>query len=46
MLNIDLEQMLNEIIETYGKNDGYTVPTISWSKENMIENLQKTIAVI
>lgn len=36
MVNIDLQKMLMEIIDTYGKNDGYAVPTIAWSKDNML----------
>lgn len=36
MASIDLNKMLYEIIETYGKNDGYAIPTISWSKDNML----------
>lgn len=36
MASIDLNKMLYEIIETYGKNDGYASPTISWSKDNML----------
>lgn len=36
MANIDLQQMLLEIVELYGRNEGYVVPTISWSKENML----------
>lgn len=36
MANIDLQKILMEIINTYGKNDGYVIPTISWSKENML----------
>lgn len=36
MANIDLQQMLLEIVEIYGRNEGYVVPTISWSKENML----------
>jgi len=36
MANIDLSKMLMEIIDIYGKNKGYTIPTISWSKENML----------
>ena len=35
MADIELSQMLTEVIELYGKNDGYAIPTISWSKENM-----------
>ena len=36
MANIDLQKMLTEIIATYGKNDGYAIPTIAWSKDNML----------
>lgn len=36
MANIDLQKILMEIINTYGKNDGYVIPAISWSKENML----------
>lgn len=36
MASIDLNKMLYEIIENYGKNDGYAIPTISWSKDNML----------
>lgn len=36
MASIDLNKMLHEIIETYGKNDDYAIPTISWSKDNML----------
>lgn len=36
MANIELTSLLAEIIETYGKNDGYAIPTISWSKDNML----------
>lgn len=25
-----------EVIDTYGKNDGYAIPTIAWSKDNML----------
>ena len=33
---MDLNKILNDIINTYGKNEGYNVPDISWSDENMI----------
>ena len=33
---MDLEQMLYEVIDCYGKNEGYAIPTISWSEENMV----------
>lgn len=33
---IDLSRLLLEIIDTYGKNEGYPVPTISWSNDNML----------
>jgi hypothetical protein len=36
MSDINLNKMLMEIIETYGKNNGYQIPTISWSRENML----------
>lgn len=36
MAGNDLSKMLTEVIELYGKNEGYAIPTISWSKENMI----------
>jgi len=36
MANIDLQKMLMDIIDTYGKNEGYAIPTISWSKDNML----------
>lgn len=36
MANIDLKMMLLEIIAEYGKNEGYAIPTISWSKDNML----------
>lgn len=36
MANIDLQKMLMEVIDTYGKNDGYAIPTIAWSKDNML----------
>jgi len=36
MANIDLHQLLIEVIETYGENEGYAIPTISWSQENML----------
>ena len=35
MEDIALSQMLTEVIELYGKNEGYAIPTISWSEENM-----------
>lgn len=36
MADIDLQKMLMDIIDTYGKNEGYAIPTISWSKDNML----------
>ena len=30
MEDIALSQMLTEVIELYGKNEGYAIPTISW----------------
>ena len=36
MADIDLQKMLMDIIDTYGKNAGYAIPTISWSKDNML----------
>lgn len=36
MVGMDLEQMLYEVIDCYGKNEGYAIPTISWSEENMV----------
>lgn len=36
MAEIDLQKMLMDVIDTYGKNEGYAIPTISWSKENML----------
>lgn len=36
MAGMDLEQMLYELIDCYGKNEGYAIPTISWSEENMV----------
>ena len=36
MARFDLKKMLDEIVSTYGKNDGYMIPTISWSNENML----------
>lgn len=36
MANIDLQQLLMEVIATYGRNEGYEIPTISWPKENML----------
>lgn len=36
MVNIDLQDLLMEIVNTYGKNEGYAIPTISWSKDNML----------
>ena len=33
---VKLENLLSDIISTYGKNPGYHIPTISWSKENML----------
>ncbi|MBR4084232.1 MAG: M48 family metallopeptidase [Lachnospiraceae bacterium] len=36
MASIDFQKMLMDIIDTYGKNEGYAIPTISWSKDNML----------
>lgn len=36
MENSDLSKMLMEIINKYGKNEGYVLLTISWSKNNML----------
>lgn len=36
MDNSRLERLLNELVEKYGVNQGYPVPTISWSEENMM----------
>ena len=36
MDNSRLERLLNELIDKYGVNQGYPVPTISWSEENMM----------
>ena len=36
MADIDLQKMLMDIIDTYGKNEGFAIPTISWSKDNML----------
>lgn len=36
MASIDLSGMLKEIIDEYGKNEDYAIPTISWSKNNML----------
>ncbi len=35
-IDIDLQGMLHEIVFQYGKNEGYAIPTISWSKNNML----------
>lgn len=35
-IDIDLQGMLHEIVSQYGKNEGYAIPTISWSKNNML----------
>lgn len=32
---MDLNKLLNNVINKYGKNKGYEIPTISWSDENM-----------
>ena len=33
---MDLNRILNDIIHTYGKNEGYRIPDIAWSDENMV----------
>lgn len=33
---LDLQGLLQDIISEYGKNEGYEIPTISWSKNNML----------
>lgn len=34
---MNLQKILNGIIEKYGKNEGYEIPTISWSEENQLD---------
>lgn len=34
--NINLDILLNEVVNEFGKNQGYEIPRISWSKENML----------
>lgn len=36
IIETELERILFEIVEKYGKNDNYRKPTISWSTENMV----------
>ena len=35
MAKIDLKKLLLEIVDAYGENGDYTIPTIAWSKDNM-----------
>lgn len=35
---MDLHEILNGVIEKYGKNEGYAIPEIAWSENNMLSS--------